>query len=92
MAMVVGLERLEYFVEALEEESPKIMQRPKVADTFSDMCRVVMVGLYDTWSIELSSGVSMSENRTWNQKDKIPISTPYHSRGGGLLPVLCRDP
>jgi hypothetical protein len=62
MAMVVCLERLEYFVEALEEEGPEIMQWPKVADTFRDMCRVVMVGLYNAWSIELSFGVSMSEN------------------------------
>ena len=62
MAMVVGLKQLEYFVEALKEKGPEIMQQPKVVDTFSDMCYIVMVGLYNAWSIEPRFGVSMLED------------------------------
>jgi len=43
LAMVVGLERLENFVETLIEECPEIVQRPEVLHAFANVSRVVMV-------------------------------------------------
>ena len=53
LAMVVGLERLENFVETLIEERPEIVQRPEVPHTFANVSRVVMVRLNDARTIKL---------------------------------------
>ena len=53
LAMVVGLERLENFVETLIEECPEIVQRPEVLHTFANVSRVVMVQLNDARTIKL---------------------------------------
>jgi hypothetical protein len=53
LAMVVGLERLENFVETLIEERPEIVQRPKVLHAFANVSHVVMVRLNDARTIKL---------------------------------------
>ena len=53
LAMVVGLERLENFVEMLIEERSEIVQRPKVPHTFANMSHIVMVWLNNARTIKL---------------------------------------
>jgi len=63
--MVVGLKRLENFVEMLIEEHPEIVEWPKVPHTFTNMSHVVMVWLDDTRTIKLHCKISISGNRFW---------------------------
>lgn len=51
--MVVGLERLEYFIEALEKKSPEVMKWPKVARKSRNMCSIVVVRFYNVRTIKL---------------------------------------
>jgi hypothetical protein len=53
LAVVVGVERLEDSVQALEKEGPEIVKRAKVARTVGDMSRIVMVWFGDAGSVEL---------------------------------------
>ena len=53
MAVVVGVERLEDSVQALEMEGPEIVKQAKVARTVGDMSRIVMVWFGDARSVEL---------------------------------------
>jgi hypothetical protein len=53
LAIVVGLERLENFVEMLIEECLEIVQRPEVPYTFTNVSCIVMVRLNNTRTIKL---------------------------------------
>jgi len=53
LAMVVGVERLEDSVQALEKEGPEIVKWAKVSHTVSNMSHIVMVWFGDARSIEL---------------------------------------
>jgi len=53
LAVVVGVERLEDSVQALEEEGPEIVKWAKVPCTISDMCRIMVVWLDNAGSIKL---------------------------------------
>jgi hypothetical protein len=53
LAIVIGLERLENFIEMLIEERPEIMQRPEVPHTFTNVSHIVMVWLNDARTIKL---------------------------------------
>jgi hypothetical protein len=53
LSVVVGVERLEDSVQALEEECPEIVKWAKVMCTISDMSCVMVVWLDNTGSIEL---------------------------------------
>ena len=53
MAIVIGLERLENFIEMLIEKHPEIVQRPKVPHTFTNVSCIVMVRLNNTGTIKL---------------------------------------
>ena len=57
--MIVSLERLQNFVEALKEECPEIIKWTKVAHTLSNICGIVMVGPDNAWSIELGCHISI---------------------------------
>ena len=51
--MVVGVERLEDLVQALEKKGPEIVKRAKVARTVGDMSRIMVVWLDNAGSIKL---------------------------------------
>ena len=53
LAMVVGVERLEDSVQALEKKGPEIVKRAKVARTVGDMSRIMVVWLDNAGSIKL---------------------------------------
>jgi len=53
LSMVVGVERLEDSVQALEKECPEIIKWAKVMCTISNMSCVMVVWLNNTGSIEL---------------------------------------
>lgn len=51
--MVVGLVRFQQLVEALEQESPEIVERAKIAHTSTNMGRKVMVRFDRARTIQL---------------------------------------
>jgi hypothetical protein len=53
LAVVVGVERLEDSVQALEKKGPEIVKRAKVARTVGDMSRIMVVWLDNAGSIKL---------------------------------------
>jgi hypothetical protein len=53
LAMVVGVERLEDLVQALEKKGPEIVKQAKVVRTVGNMSRIVVVWFGDAGSVEL---------------------------------------
>jgi hypothetical protein len=54
-SMIIGLEALEYFVQALKEEGPEAVQWPIVPNNICGVDCIVMVWSDNIWAVKLSS-------------------------------------